>query len=296
MISNESFKKAVLETANRKNSFGNQILYDMCSKAGTDGWEAAQVLGDKIWLIGRSYAASPERRYKWDKNEQLSEKDKKLTTVGDGTETYFHWIAGELKFPLENFENTEYKFDFSTDDLNILTESVKAVINFNETVRAANRAYDVQYNTEQAKYMNHRNQISFCSKFLHFHYPDRIFIIDEFSERGGKHLFSKGMRTDAQLGGFSLEAKNTWKKLRANIDEGLTCKEKREQFETVFIEEQKNTSGAGLIKDYTTHCLHAYLTGCLIQICANGQFIECSMPRAVDNLFLHIKARAKGTF
>lgn len=292
MINQENFKETVFDTANQKNSFGNKILYDMC-KLNTTSWDPANVLGDKIWLIGRSYAASPERRYKWNTNEQLSEKDKKLTTVGDGTETYFHWIAGMLKFPLENFENAKYKFDFSGDDLNILTESVKAVIKFNATVLDANKEYDKSFNPKQFAHMIHRNQISFCSKFLHFHYPDRIFIIDEFSEYGGKYLFSKTNRTNAQLGDIALKAKATCQDLRASIDKSLKNREKFEKDIEEFIEKPIHGFDKDLVKDYTAHCLHAYLTGCLIQICANGQLIECSMPRAVDNLLLHIKAGVK---
>src|SRR5699024_7272696 len=53
---------------NQKNSFGNQILYDMCDP-NKNPWGDAARLADKIWLIGRSYAASPERRYYRKKNE-----------------------------------------------------------------------------------------------------------------------------------------------------------------------------------------------------------------------------------
>ena len=52
------FQSAI--TTNAKNSFGNQILYDMCKSGNMLNPEE---LADEIWLIGRSYAASPERRF-----------------------------------------------------------------------------------------------------------------------------------------------------------------------------------------------------------------------------------------
>lgn len=40
-------------------NFGNQIMYDMCAKNPyhTD----ADIIGGKIWIIGRTYAAAIER-------------------------------------------------------------------------------------------------------------------------------------------------------------------------------------------------------------------------------------------
>ncbi|MBB6698663.1 hypothetical protein [Clostridium algidicarnis] len=41
-------------------SFGNEILYEMCGKNRKH--KNADVVVGKVWLIGRSYAASIERR------------------------------------------------------------------------------------------------------------------------------------------------------------------------------------------------------------------------------------------
>ena len=47
-------------TDNTKNSFGNQTLYDMCKRGSMLNLDD---LADEIGLIGRSYAASLERRF-----------------------------------------------------------------------------------------------------------------------------------------------------------------------------------------------------------------------------------------
>ena len=41
-------------------SFGDKILYDMCQDKPTH--KEKDIVAGKIWLIGRSYSASPERR------------------------------------------------------------------------------------------------------------------------------------------------------------------------------------------------------------------------------------------
>ena len=52
-------------------------------------WGEPNRLADKIWLIGRSYAASPQRRYVF--NIGYKSKDfKKELARGDGTGQYFY--------------------------------------------------------------------------------------------------------------------------------------------------------------------------------------------------------------
>lgn len=290
---NQDFQEKIYQTACMEDGFGNRILYDMCKKTIPED-QAIAALGDKIWLIGRSYSASPERRYTWNKASKLTTDQKKLDTVGDGTETYFHWIAKQLSFPLENFQNAEYRFDFSDDDLSVLESSIIAVLGFNKSIRDANKKYDHHHNRNHFEHMVHRNQLSFSSKFLHFHYPDSIFIIDDFSACGGRYLFSKKNRIDAGFSQIPLDAGHISEAACAIIDSSLSGRgefqSKINRFKTSDkIATDVVTSDQQLINQYTNHCLNAYLAGCLIRICARQFPIFCTMPRAVDNLLLYIK-------
>ena len=96
--------KTAAETLNGSFSFGNRILYDMCSSPSTD-LSNPEHLADMIWLIGRAYAASPERRtygYERDKNGKLKKKDNKrlplwkATNANDGKGGYFISIARDI--------------------------------------------------------------------------------------------------------------------------------------------------------------------------------------------------------
>ena len=46
---------------------------------------------------------------------------------------------------------------------------------FNEMLKAASEQYDREHNASIYESLVYRNQISFCSKFLHFHVPYSIF-------------------------------------------------------------------------------------------------------------------------
>ena len=58
----------VAKKLGNNSSFGNEMLYHMCSDENTDLNNPGH-LSDMMWLIGRAYAASPERRtYGYEKN------------------------------------------------------------------------------------------------------------------------------------------------------------------------------------------------------------------------------------
>lgn len=72
---------------------GNRTLYDFCSgdKALynlTDSTEDIDILAAQMWLIGRSYAAQPERRYYGSKIT--------LNGSGDGLDTFYDKMAENL--------------------------------------------------------------------------------------------------------------------------------------------------------------------------------------------------------
>lgn len=112
---------------NRENSFGNQILYDMCDP-NKNPWGDAARLADKIWLIGRSYAASPERRYYRKKDKSGADEGRtEPETRGDGTGKYFQETAeilcqdkryGSLTARLK--ELTPLRFDGGAEDVKLL--------------------------------------------------------------------------------------------------------------------------------------------------------------------------------
>ena len=128
-IDNE-LKNVILD--NLANSFGNQTLYDMCKSGSMLNPEE---LADEIWLIGRSYAASPERRF-YKRCGNL--------TPGRGTGDYFNHIGSYLT-SLPTFQNLVSKiktisplnFDCGTKDFSTLCRSVQCVEELNELIKAA---------------------------------------------------------------------------------------------------------------------------------------------------------------
>ena len=81
---------------NRGISVGNEVLYTLCRDYPLlkDNYpedmneRRLQGLAAELWLIGRSYAASPERR---DYGEKIE-----WTNSGNGLDTYFDLLAEKL--------------------------------------------------------------------------------------------------------------------------------------------------------------------------------------------------------
>jgi threonyl-tRNA synthetase len=59
---------------NNNDIYGNQILYDMCKQCPTH--TDKDKFASKMWLIGRTYAASPERHQGKIGNKELSKQQK----------------------------------------------------------------------------------------------------------------------------------------------------------------------------------------------------------------------------
>ncbi|MBQ8740235.1 MAG: hypothetical protein IJY79_01640 [Clostridia bacterium] len=296
MVDNkETFTEIVNAIANEKHSFGNKLLYDMCDpkKPGQE-WENPAILADKIWLIGRAYAASPERRYtsNGEKSENPEDgQDKKIKEknpkAGDGTGGYFSEIANIIlkdnKCIESNLSEQKYNFDFSDSDCKILENCINKVSKFNDAVMQASEEYDEEY----AKNMKYKNQISFCSKFLHFHFPDTVFIIDGFSKAGASFLVSNATRTNVVLkqgnSQVKIDNKNKPKGILEFLSEnGSKCKTFCEQIKKVDWEKPQ-------VKEYALHCLNAYKTAYIIKKILGGKAPETSYPRVVDTLLLKVK-------
>lgn len=116
---------------------GNDVLYHFCEKyplsdgcpcdTAKTGWglkEQKAILAAKMWLIGRSYAASPER-YAYRKGE----KCKKPEEIGpEGYESFFNDIAGILIEGKPYYRGVSYdkkSIDDSKNDEVILTEAAR---------------------------------------------------------------------------------------------------------------------------------------------------------------------------
>ena len=206
-------------TTYTSNSFGNQTLYDMCTRGNIT---IPTELADQIWLIGRSYSASPERRFR---------NPSAAITRGRGTGDYFQHIANYIisrpafAIILSKMKSlAPLKFDCSPSDFSYLCISVQCVEEFNELVKEASKDYDAKYNPSIISPPTiYVNQISFCSKFLHFQMPENFFITDQFTEKGAKQLFSTKCKKECNLDkekinsmvrkGFSDEMDNTFKNI-----------------------------------------------------------------------------------
>lgn len=113
------FNEGIIEEFFKEDcDIGNKTLYELCEKYPLyDNPPCVDALSGQIWLIGRSYAASPERRhYKW------TEEDNNPRQGGNGLDTFFKSLAQELlndsgfkeiiDFIKDNREK-QYEFNYS---------------------------------------------------------------------------------------------------------------------------------------------------------------------------------------
>jgi hypothetical protein len=143
-----------------ENDIANIVLYNMCEEYSslTDVNQVAA----KSFLIGRSYAASPQRGV-----------PRPVQNVYDFFTEYACIFIDEMgKHPfqinIDNKINTLKRIGLS--DAESLYESIKLVIYFNDC------SFEAIKNLKGKK-----NSISFASKMLHFHLPNRIFILDSYA-------------------------------------------------------------------------------------------------------------------
>ena len=189
--------------------YGNEILY--CMAQNSRDLTDKDKLAGAIWLIGRAYAASPQRRSYGTMNDNSSKYTKvdgklaskcpiwPVRTQNDGREGFFDEIAANI-IANSDFQvwmnchsdfSASYKYDRSNMDIDALIKSIIAVLQFNILLSKALEKFDeVPKNNQFANYRVFcSNHISFSSKFLHFYFPHTVFIIDNFAREGGKLLF-----------------------------------------------------------------------------------------------------------
>ncbi len=268
----------IIKLSDNQDSFGNQLLYDMCTDNEDHPWGDAARLADKIWLIGRSYAASPERRYRGKKEVKAPKQE----NPGDGTGLYFAEVAVSLcddsrysrLVKMLKLLERPYCFDSGAEDIDQLQIGIACVSLFNAMIKAASEKFDERHNPGIIGRVIYKNQISFCSKFLHFHAPQAIFIIDHFTLAGGTYLCSPQCRTNAVLGPDSLPID---KDTRAQI---------ARMAKNVVLDEKERLPDE--IKYYKKHCLHAYTMGCFLQTVLSADPLS-SYPRMIDTIFQNVK-------
>ena len=304
---------------------GNRTLYDLCythklPKLGKisykeikankqklkENFEKEEISGlaAQFWLIGRSYAASPERRgYGAIKGTKIE-----YTISGNGLDDYFSHLALALfdesfinayeKIRSKIEEISEKKYEFNNDDYSLINDAVSTVINLNRLLREVRFALDeddlekyIVNNIDQylKKYdlsddeiikknvmsdfkQNNKNMLSFCSKFLHFHSPDAIFIMDSitkghFKGYGNPYVFKFQKETNNNIS-FEKEQVNT-----------MLCKL---DFNNI-IGDTKLTDAE---KEYKTHCVREYLLAKKIYEQDDSIFKNKYIPRLVDTYML----------
>lgn len=283
---------AAVRSLNKSSYFyGNEVLYRMAAES--DIKDPDQLAGT-MWLIGRSYAASPQRRsYGTDK-----ETNWPVRSDNDGRDQFFASIARhivdneDLSF-LEELEES-ICFDNSDGDKAQLTTSIKAVLDFNAILSKAIQEFDFAPDDETCN-----DHISFCSKFLHFYFPNSVFIIDTYARNGGINLYNP-----SSVGYIcSPERTDTYNALMMQKDSDYFISDLYKHFQRAEVTRlsAKIADGAELAdkaeaKEYINHCVRSYLLGCKLKdtiepndgLAGKGLW---SMPRLIDTVFLNIKGK-----
>ena len=291
------------EILKKGNGIGNEVLYKLCkdinildinNKKYTDG------LAAQMWLIGRSYAASPERRgYKPIKGTKIE-----YTASGNGLDDYFDKLADGFVNSLKKDPNSDvnrlfepltnvYTLIEKDTDTDILKYSITAVLELNYLLKQVRFKIDEDdlkdhINNNHEKYKkkyptdtvnkamedfenNNKNMISFCSKFLHFHFPNTVFIFDSITK---SHF--KGYGNPYQF----------------NFEDGKSKIEiyKSKKREDIIIESVASMLSREELtpqeKEYATHCIREYFLAKEINNRCNNIFKDKYIPRVVDTYML----------
>ena len=290
---------------NKNYGLGNDILYNLCndmplgkiinsngkifSKYNNE-YSAKEALAAQMWLIGRSYAASPERRYYKIENNKNNDEKLKLSSSGDGLDTYFDLLSNELLEKinvLKKLNEKKYNYDNNFEkDADILIASVEAVLGLNKLLKDIRYAIDEEdIKTYLGKnmfvYDNYKdcqtNALSFCSKFLHFHYPNTVFIMDNITK---DHFKGRGKELK-----FKFNNKD-------DITESCITVVKQE-VRSILIDTfqfDKNYKETDVEKDkealYKKHCVREYLLTKAIYNKDKTIFNKKYVPRIIDTYML----------
>lgn len=137
-------------------SFGNEILYEMCSK--NPKHKNAGVVVGKVWLIGRSYAAAIERR-------------KNASEIDSGDDFYFNIVSPKM---LEIGEELDNRIDELKKYDAITRDNLKEIVDTH------------LFLTNVFLEISGQDKRSLASKYLHFHAPNIFYIYDSRAIRGAR--------------------------------------------------------------------------------------------------------------
>lgn len=269
--------------------YGNEVLYKMAAESDI---LIPEQLSGAMWLIGRSYAASPQRRSypnHW-----------KVRPDNDGRDQFFSFIANRI--PLDNLlpADKHFSYDGGDDDLSLLTQSAAMVLQFNLSLSKAIEQFD---NAPSSTYCT--NHISFCSKFLHFYYRHTVFIIDSYAQNGATLLFggyrkNKGRYLCVPNRDDILDQppihyfkEDVYQKFSKADVQGLASSIELDLAELLTHYTNRKPDNA---KAYIAHCVRSYLLGCALKeegIAPSSRLAGDpfrSYPRLIDTVFLNIKS------
>ena len=282
----QGFLTAVQDLNNNSYFYGNQVLYKMAAESHIEDQDQ---LAGMMWLIGRSYAASPQRRSyakKWP-----------VRSDNDGRDQFFSYVANALKLPNLLAKDDCIRFKTPNEDIKLLTDSIRMVLQFNLSLSKAIEKFD---NAPDGIHCT--NHISFCSKFLHFYYRNAVFIIDSYAQAGATHLFGGYNANklkyicepvDRNTDYFDETVYKQFPKKKANDLE--KCIEGNLADVLAQYKDRKQENA----KAYVKHCVRSYLLGCKLKeekVIPSAQLAGekfQSMPRLVDTVFLNIKGKGK---
>lgn len=262
-------------------SIGNKALYDLCKSYPMNDDVNGMIA--KLWLIGRSYAASIERRYYGkDYSEPIDKKYKlNLNTGSNGTDSFFKKVSESIISDkdyeyiiskIKKLQDKKIDFNFNHDE-EILSDICNLVIKFNRLIRRCIEQVDEnalkEFENKNAKSKQDRNLInfiSFSSKFIHFHLPNTVFIIDQFSSDHAKGAKDKDNN-------FTYSLKDNGNNIIFKVS-----KEKVKSFNTNYDNENEEA--------YVHHVERCYA----IMNELHEQYKKNITPRMVDNFLLRVNA------
>lgn len=285
-------EKSIIKKRHSGHSVGNDVLYKLCEEHHLSKKEQDYIAA-QMWLIGRAYAASPERR---DYGEKINWKNS-----GNGLDTYFDLLSeklcNEYSQTLENIVNSlsglgKYKLkNESIDkDIKILSTVINSVIEFNKLLKKIRFSVDkddisTHVNEDNKRITsienNQKNIISFSSKFLHFHFPNIVFIFDSITK---SHFKGYGNP-------YNFKFKNETSKVKFYKSENK--KEKAEDLSVSQVEKMLSLSNfSSQEKEYATHCIREYLLAKAIykfhseNNLSDDIFADKNIPRVIDTYML----------
>ena len=178
----DKFKEKLIELNEASWSYGNEVLYTMAENP--DHLQDKKKLEGAIWIIGRAYAASPQRRSYGTTNNDIGyinlngdENLKKrpiwpVKTQNDGREGFFGEIANNFDTScidglIKDYhtKNLKYEFNLSDNDIKLLRTSMNAVLYFNDNLSRSIEKFDKVPAQSNIKCNNH---ISFQANFFIF--------------------------------------------------------------------------------------------------------------------------------